>query len=45
MTYYKFATKYLIAAQILFLSSCSTIESTFDSNLDSITEAGDYHYD
>ncbi len=45
MTYYKFATKYLIAAHILLLSSCSSIESTFDSTLDTITEAGDYIYD
>ncbi len=34
-----------ISMLILFLQSCSTIESTVDSTLDSISEAGDFIYD
>lgn len=34
-----------ITLLILFVQSCSTIESTVDSTLDSISEAGDFIYD
>ena len=34
-----------ISMLILFVQSCSTIESTVDSTLDSISEAGDFIYD
>jgi len=37
--------KLLIAFIILFLQSCSTVESTVDSTWDSISEAGDFLYD
>ena len=34
-----------IAMILIFVQSCSTIESTVDSTLDSISEAGDFIYD
>jgi hypothetical protein len=37
--------KVTLAFLIMFLNSCASIESTVDSTLDSISEAGDYLYD
>ena len=34
-----------VAMLILFVQSCSTIESTVDSTWESISEAGDFIYD
>ena len=34
-----------ISMVLIFVQSCSTIESTVDSTLDSISEAGDFIYD
>ena len=35
----------LMSMMLILMQSCSTIESTFDSTLDSISEAGDFIYD
>ena len=45
MSIFRKSVKFYLALQLLFISSCSSIESTLDSTWDSISEAGDYIYD
>ena len=45
MNIFRKFVKFYIALHLLFISSCSSIESTLDSTWDSISEAGDYIYD
>ena len=41
----KFSKRLFLLVSSFYLVSCSTIESTFDSTMDSISEAGDFIYD
>ena len=41
----KLSNKFFLFITSFYLVSCSTIESTFDSAIDSISDAGDYIYD
>jgi len=45
MNIFRKSVKFCLALHLLFISSCSSIESTLDSTWDSINEAGDYIYD
>ncbi len=45
MTKLKLSERVLLLITSFYLVSCSTIESTFDSTMDSISEAGDFIYD
>ena len=44
MTKLKLSKRFFLLITSFYLVSCSTIESTFDSTIDSISEAGDYIY-
>ena len=41
----KLSNKFFLFITSFYLVSCSTIESTFDSTIESISDAGDYIYD
>jgi hypothetical protein len=41
----KFSKRLFLLISSFYLVSCSTIESTFDSTMDTISEAGDFIYD
>ena len=44
MTKLRLSKRFFLLITSFYLVSCSTIESTFDSTIDSISEAGDYIY-